>query len=70
MAQPDGYDTAVGGNGVTLAAGKRQRLLIARALVLLLDEGRAGVAVEHLDDAWRCHLHDVRPLCLRSEMLR
>jgi len=48
---PDGYDTWVGERGVTLSGGEKQRLAIARTLlinprVLILDDSTSSVDVE------------------------
>jgi ATP-binding cassette subfamily B protein len=56
-AMPDGYDTRIGEGGLTLSAGERQRLSIARALVkdapvALLDEATA--ALDPLTE-WQVH---------------
>ena len=48
MALPNGFDTMVGENGVTLSGGEKQRISIARAIlkdapIILLDEATASV---------------------------
>ena len=52
MKLPEGYDTVIGENGVSLSGGEKQRISIARAImkdapVIILDEATANVDPEN-----------------------
>ena len=64
LRQPDGYDTVIGERGVTISAGQKQRIAIARAAInpapiLVLDEVTTGLDEENktalLDALGRLH---------------
>lgn len=62
-AMPDGYETVIGERGVTLSAGQRQRIAIARAAIrnapiLVLDEPTTGLD-EHSERAVMDALHEL-----------
>lgn len=64
-ALPEGYNTRLGGRGVTLSAGQRQRVTIARAalhktpILILdepttsLDEGNRNIIVGTIESLWK-----------------
>ncbi|MGE0385902.1 MAG: type I secretion system permease/ATPase [Gammaproteobacteria bacterium] len=64
LTLPQGYDTPIGEHGVSLSAGQRQRLAVARALaaepaILILDE--ATSALDH--ESERALQNNMRSIC-------
>ena len=75
-AMPEGYDTLVGQRGVNFSGGQKQRLAIARALlvrprVLILDDSTSAVDVDteaRLEEALREAMRDMTAIIIAQRV--